>query len=715
MPAVANAIEKIVYTPEGIAAALKIECHPQGFYKKVKGGSTVDVQGLLVNLPPVGKVVNMFTGKVEEREIIKRSDKPEEQYWEKQQVPDWLKSRSADEWKKQLFNADYVDASLEAYRATEWDRRLNGVWFMNEGEATFVTGMNYMFLQWWKMDVPTDFRIPDVEYFYFLQYCIEDPNCYGMLEITKRRTGKTYRAGLFSFEYTSWMFSANSGIQSKTRVDAKKFFLKAVVRPFKWLPPFFRPNYDMGGGVTPKEKFSFEQTNVRGKAAESTMDKPELQSLIDFESSDLIAYDGQKEQRYVRDEFAKTWEVNVYDGLDVMRYCLTDNNGRIIGKALYTSTVEIDDDGKVKGRTKKESSLSDQAAKAIWDDSDHMNKVNGQTASGLYRFFMPAHRLRNINIYGKCNEEANRQEILKEWEILKGNPKRLAARKRKEPLTIAHAFGESGIDCHFNSEHLKENVDDIAWNVKNPEIFGERGNYHWTDGKECTTSYWTPDTNGRWIRWWDFMHAHMTNNVEKRGNMFYPKNKVGFISGADPFENDITEDTRNSKGASHVFCRFDPNGSKSEYSNSFVCEYLARPKTAALYFDDMLKQSFYYGVPLLFENNKSKIEDFFKDKRCEDFLIRLPDYENYGIPSTPENKRLLVNLWEDYVENHHRKIRSLRLNEQLLKFDVNRTQLFDLVMSSGWTLVANYYKRHVTEKTEERKITDYFREFKIPA
>lgn len=35
----------------------------------------------------------------------------------------------------------------------EFDRRRNGVWFMNNGEPTYITGHHYMFLQWSKIDI----------------------------------------------------------------------------------------------------------------------------------------------------------------------------------------------------------------------------------------------------------------------------------------------------------------------------------------------------------------------------------------------------------------------------------------------------------------------------------------------------------------------------------------------------------------------------------
>lgn len=676
---------------------------------KIKNGSIVDVQGLKCQLPPVGYLKNILTGDIEYRGVISRSPVAAEQYWERKLPPTWLNKRLKEETIKRKIDPAYVDKELEAYKAQEWDRRLNGCWFMNNGVAVYLTGMHYLYLQWWSIDIGyVKFRIPDLEYFYFLQYCIEDSQCLGMLEVTKRRFGKTYRAGLFAYEYASRTTEAMSGVQSKTNADGKKFFNKAIIRPFRKLPSFFRPEYDLSQGINPKSELRFQHTNIRGKAAEELLDKDELGSVIDYQSSELLAYDGQKLQSYVRDECLKTFEVDVYEGLDVIRYCLMDDEGRIIGKALYTSTVEIEEDGK-KGKKRKPDSVSEQAGKKLWDDSDHLNKKSKQTESGLYRFFMPAQRARCFDKYGYPNVEKAIKEILQDRKTVENNPKRLAARRRKEPMKIEEAFMTGAGDCHFNANLLNDRVEFLAWN----KGVTQRGNFIWKDGIPYTTVQWVKDeNNGRWERCWSFPEKGMANNIEARGNLFFPKNHVQMISACDPYQNDVTEDTRNSMGGSHVFMRHDNNKAESIYSRSFICQYNARPKMVSLFYEDMIKQCFFFGTQLLYESNKPGIKTYFIDHGCEPFLIRIPGYKDYGIPSTTENKSLMVNLWEEYIQTHSERLFFLKQCEQLLKFDVNNTKPSDLAMSGGWALVADFYRRHTIKEAKSVNINDYFRQYK---
>ena len=292
-------------------------------FNKIENGSVMNVQGLDCNIPPVGYVFDIRTKQLEYVGVYSRSENPSEQYWEIPKLPSWYKNVML-EWDnydkhKKDDAPDFYDDRLEQFKEQEWNRRLNGFWFMNNGTPCFITGLYYLYLVWWKIDVGSpSFRIPDLEKFYFLDYCINDPLCMGAVEVTKRRFGKSFVAGLFIVEYVSRTKMAFGGIQSKTGKDAGKFFSKTVVNPFRRLPKFFRPEYDMSLGANPKSEIRFQKTNVRGKKAESQVDKSELGGGIDHQPSDKVAYDGQKIHRYVGDEagkcFAKGTKVRMWDG-----------------------------------------------------------------------------------------------------------------------------------------------------------------------------------------------------------------------------------------------------------------------------------------------------------------------------------------------------------------------------------------------------------------
>lgn len=422
-------------------------------FTPIEGGSIVNIQGLECHLPPVGFIFNIVTKTLEYKGVHSRSDNPEEQYWERIPYPEWyhqaLKAEFNYEKKRKDDDEPFYDERYEEYKQQEWYRRLNGLWIKIKGLDVYLTGAHYLFMQHTSIDVGFPrFRIPDLEYFYFSQYCIEDPNCFGFLEITKRRFGKTFRGGLFVLDYPTRTKMTNGAIQSKSGADGKKVFAKAVVDPFKKWPRFFKPEYDLSGGVTPKSELRFQNTNVRGKKAEENLEKDELGSLIDFYSADPLAMDGMKAHRVFQDEWAKTTECNIYDRWDVVRYCLMDDEGRIIGKCLMSSTVEKLDSDKEGVQ---------EGAKKLWEDSDQLKKgENGRTASGLYRFFMTADRARNFDIYGYPNVEKTIKEILADRETVKHNLRALSARVRKEARTIKEAFGTDADDCAFNGKNIDQ-------------------------------------------------------------------------------------------------------------------------------------------------------------------------------------------------------------------------------------------------------------------
>lgn len=661
-------------------------------FSKIKGGSTVDIQGLICNLPPAGFVVNIVTGELEARPIIARSVKSSEQYWEREPLPKWYKERD-----KLYHPNDDPDPRMKELVAREWDRRLNGVWVKMNGKDVYLTGLHYLYLQWWSIDIGyPKFRTPDLEYFYFLQYCLDDPECMGMVEITKRRFGKTFRCGLFLYEYTSRMSESNSGLQSKTNGDAKKVFSKAIIKPFKKLPRFFRPEYDMSQGITPKSELRFQQTNVKGKKAEETLDKEELGSTIDFQSSDEVAYDGQKLHRYVADECGKTSEVSVFDRHEVVRYCILDDEGNIIGKMLYTTTVE-------------EMEAGGASFFELWKASNqNKREENGRTPSGLYRFFMPADRTRYFDKYGVPDQPRTLNEILKDRKSVENNSRSLAARKRKEPLNEEEAFRLDGTKCMFDSEALNNRRDFLSWQETT-----ERGNFGWKDGVRDSLVVWTRSPNGRWEMPLGFS-LDKTNNVIDRGNYYLPGNKMRFVSGVDPYDHGIVQDEkRASNAASFVFQKNNPMKSEDTFNRAFVSKYCHRHKIPSMMYEDILMQCVYFGCPLLFESNKPGIRTYFENRGYYGFLIHLPGYNEPGIPSTTQNKATLAELTEEYIGTSMEKMFFKSLIEDWLEFDLEETQKYDEAMAAGWTLVADMQIAFKATDGNTRQVTDYFRKKKI--
>ena len=203
------------------------------------------------------------------------------------------------------------------------------------------------------------------------------------------------------------------------------------------------------------------------------------------------------------------------------------------------------------------------------------------------------------------------------------------------------------------------------------------------------------------------------NKVIKIGNTFRPGNKRAFVSGLDPYDHDQTEDDRKrSQAASLVLKRNNPMEG-GLFNKAFVCLYFARPDFAAIMYEDMIKQCFYFGCGLLYESQKPGVKRYFEERGYLDFLIRLPGYKDPGIPSTQDNKRTLAEQTEEYISNHIDKVYFSKLIKQWLDFRLDKTQMYDIAMAAGWTLVADMELIHETRKTEEatEEVGDYFETF----
>jgi hypothetical protein len=651
-------------------------------YEKIEGGTIIDIQGLKCNLPPDGYVYNIITKQLEFRGIYERDKNISEQYWKRIPMPSWyadtMKKWDEFDKKKKDDELEFYDERLEEFKRQEWDRRLNGFWYMNNGVPTYLTGLHYLYLQWWSIDIGyPKFRIPDLEKFYFMEYCIQDPLCMGMLEVTKRRFGKSFVAGLFVTEYTTRTKMTNGGIQSKTGSDAKKFFAKTVVNPFRRLPKFFRPEYDMSLGVNPKSEMRFQKTNVRGKKAEENVDKDELGSVIDHQSADTVAYDGQKLHRYVADECGKTTEVNVYDRHEVVRYCLLDDEGQIIGKALYTTTVE-------KLTTEKDG--VQDAFKLLWEESNQEKRQdNGTTSSGLYRFFMSAKRTRNFDDFGHPDEEKTLAQILADRDTVKNNQRALSARIRKEPLTIDEAFSTDSDKCIFNvmnigarESYLKENPKlkrhvifyrDIDQVVRWREINDKEEDFHWVITQ--------------------FPQAGEENKHTYDVKTRKPARVSDGAIAIDGYSNS-QGGKYGSKASAWIGRRYDLLN--PEHTGKAIGHLYGRPQIKETLHEQVLLAAEFYGYQAWYEHNSDDYLSYFRDRGRVGYLGSYPlstidpakretADRHKGFPTTPFSLTKQTDVGIMYFESHIDSIDFENLLEDAKKFDPNNRTEYDITVS----------------------------------
>lgn len=679
-------------------------------YDKIEYGELIDIQGLPCIIPPVGYVLNIVTKKLEYIGVYERSSIKEEQYWERIPLPDWygdtMKKWDAYEKKKKEEDIEFYDDRLEDYKKQQWSFRMNGFWFKNNGKDTYLTGSHYLYMQWFSIDIGYPrFRIPDLEYFYFLQYCIEDPNCMGALEITKRRFGKTFRGGLFVIDYVTRTKMTQGTLQSKTGADAKKVFSKAIVNPFRRLPRFFRPEYDMSLGVNPKTEMRFEKTNVRGRNANENIDKDELGSSITWYSADPLAQDGQKVHRSFQDEFAKTTECDIYDRHEVMRYCVVDDEGNIVGKLLYSSTVE---------KLDSEKTGVQDGAKKLWDDSNHLNKgENGRTPSGLYRFFMTAKRAKNFNIYGVPDEEKTVKEILADRETVKNNLRSLSARIRKEPITIDEAFSVDSEGCIFNSF----NISDRKKHLSDEPVY-KRSVWFYRDINTQQVIYREPSDKEKEFHWkiTQFPANGQSNKVIFDSNIRKPGRISDGCIGIDGYSNNQGGEKYGSKASAWIGRRYDINDPQN--TGKLIGWLYGRPNDKDDLYDQCLLAAEFFGYVCYFEHVADDYFNYFRNRGRINYLglyplLSLPPEKkedivrHRGFPTTPFAITKCNDTGVSYVEKYCHLIDWIELLEDMEKYDPNNRTKSDITVSALITFVGLIEPIPIPKKRTEPLISVY--------
>jgi hypothetical protein len=655
--------------------------------------------------------------------------------WQPQEYPkDLAKIKTIFDWNKydNEFKTKWID-----YIETEFDRRDNGFWFMNKKQKTYITGTHYMYLQWTKIDIGLpEFRESNRIFFIFWEACKADTRCFGMCYLKNRRSGFSFMSSSELVNTATINKNARLGILSKTGNDAKIMFTDKVVPISNNYPFFFKPVQD--GMDKPKTELGYRVP--ASKITRKNMDKNEeeiegLDTSIDWKNTADNSYDGEKLKLLVHDESGK-WLVpnNIENNWRVTKTCLRLGS-RIIGKCMMGSTSNALDKG-------------GSGFKDIYYDSDPRKRSsNGQTKSGLYSLFIPM----EWNFEGFIDEHGwpvlekpenpvksidgswITQSVVEYWEnevaALKSDADALNEFYRQFPRTESHAFRDESKSSLFNLTKIYQQIDYNDTMVQIQSI--TRGSFHWKDGIKDSEVVWTPDRKGRFLVSWMPEH-NKRNKVLKTGSRFKPGNEHMGCFGCDPYDISGAVGGGGSNGSLHGLTKFHMDEGPV---NEFFLEYIARPQTAEIFFEDVLMACFFYGMPILVENNKPRLLYHFKNRGYRSFAMNRPDkaiaklskteLELGGIPNSSEDvKQAHAAAIETYIEQHvgidmegtYRPTDEMgtmpftRTLEDWARFDINNRTKHDASISSGLAIMATQRHLYVPE-VKKSKISLKFAQY----
>jgi len=615
------------------------------------------------------------------------------------------------------------------YINDEFNKREKGFWFLNQNNSTYITGTHYMYLQWSKIDVgKPDFRESNRLFFIFWEACKADIRSYGMCYLKNRRSGFSFMSSAEIVNLATISSDSRFGVLSKSGQDAKKMFTDKVV-PISVNYPFFfkpiqdgmdRPKTELAYRV-PASKFTRRRLDSKDRSKQEALEG--LDTTIDWKNTGDNAYDGEKLKLLVHDESGK-WERpnNILDNWRVTKTTLRLGS-RVIGKCMMGSTSNALDKG------------GDNFKKLYYDSDVTKRNANGQTRSGLYSLFIPMEWNYEgyIDSYGipvfdtpqKAVTDPHgtkiKQGVIEYWqnevEGLKGDQDGLNEFYRQFPRTEEHAFRDEAKQSLFNLTKIYEQID---WNgdLRHSNLVTQ-GNFQWENGIRDTKVIFVPHNKGRFYVSW-IPSAHLQNKIIIKRGLKYPANEHMGAFGCDSYDISGTVDGRGSNGALHGLTKFSMEDAPA---NHFFLEYIARPQTAEIFFEDVLMACIFYGMPILAENNKPRLLYHFKRRGYRGFAMNRPDKlklsvterEIGGIPNSSEDiKQAHAAAIESYIEDfigiknngEHGEMYFQRTLEDWAKFNINNRTTHDASISSGLAIMACNKNKYRPVARLEKKVFD---------
>ena len=626
-----------------------------------------------------------------------------------------------EEQKEQWY--DYIDE--------EFKRRDEGFWFQNADIPTYITGTHYMYLQWSKIDVGApDFREANRLFFIFWEACKADNRCYGMCYLKNRRSGFSFMSSAETVNLATISSDSRYGILSKSGADAKKMFTDKVVPISINYPFFFKPIQD--GMDRPKSELAYRVpaskfTRKKIEVNEQLEEIKGLDTTIDWKNTGDNSYDGEKLSLLVHDESGK-WERpdNILNNWRVTKTCLR-LGARVVGKCMMGSTSNALDKG-------------GDNFKKLYNDSDVTSRNrNGQTKSGLYSLFIPMEwnyegfideygqpvfNNPDNDVYGPDGELIE-YGIIDHWnneaEGLKGDQDGLNEFYRQFPRTEEHAFRDEAKNSLFNLIKIYEQIDYNEGVGSDSTV--TTGSFQWENGIKDTKVIFYPDPSGRFKVSW-VPPLNLQNRIISKNGVKYPGNEHMGAFGCDSYDISGTVDGRGSNGSLHGLTKFSMEDAPP---NHMFLEYIARPQTAEIFFEDVLMACVFYGMPILAENNKPRLLYHLRRRGYRGFSMNRPDKvwnklsvtekEIGGIPNSSEDiKQAHAAAIEMYINDHvgHKGdgvYGNIYFNETLndwARFDINKRTKFDATISSGLAIMAcnrHLYRPHAEFKKQPLNIS----------
>lgn len=628
----------------------------------------------------------------------------ENQKWNKKELPLFFSKVDFDK------NGDLILTSeQEDYARVEVEKCKKGYWFINNKIPTYITGKNYFYLQWWKLedDIYADYRDTDRRYFLFLDYWERRDSCLGVVRAKKRREGATSQATANLMYECIFFKDSKCGLISKTKEDSKAAFTDMVSFGYRQLPVFLKPKQTNREDSVTELVFSHKSQSTKDGVASTIKEDEGHRSRVNFRAPVLNAYDSGRMSRVLIDETGKYPKETPASKLISIISKTVLKGVKKVGFMEVPSTVN----SLTKG--------SGSEFKKLWVNANQTK--HSITPNRLVRYFTPAFDGFEgfIDRYGMSVIDTPTQQqyeyLVAKWvkkdditnelmselseeDIKKGGREYVKFKRRiglegddleeeirMNPCDEDEIFQSQLSDCHFNSLNIKKKVKAIE---EKPPVFRTVTFYRNIDQKV----EWRDDENGFWqiLEFPEKPNAYKLEDGQKK-----PANISDIVMGVDGFSASQGGRKYGSKASAFVMNR---------KTMKFIAMYFGRPRTKELMHEQMLFASEYYGTKVWFEKTADSYYEYFKDRGRLGYLGKYPlscidpDKKEkadrwYGFPINPFAMTRQLDLMIAYIDNdkvtgetYCDKIEFLILLEQLLIFEAENRTDYDAVVAAMITI-----------------------------
>lgn len=637
-----------------------------------------------------------------QEELIDGYGLPNEyQYWKRKELPSFFDDVDYDKDGNAILSHEQ-----QTYAAIEVDRCKKGYWFFNNGNPTFITGKNYFYLQWWKLedDIYPDYRDADRRYFLFLDHWERILWCIGVGRGKKRREGASSQATSNLIYECIFFTSSNCGLVSKTQVDSRDTFTDMAAFGYHQLPVFLKPRQlNRADSVT---ELVFSAKIVKGESA----GRKGLRSKINYRAPVENAYDRGRMTRVLGDEGGK-WPLDVKFSKFISKVSKTLIKGaKRVGFAECPSTVNEMTKG------------GGAEFKKFWDGANQFKSQGKKTPNRFVTYFTPAydnyegfidkHGISVIDeptteqyeylvkkwvvkdpITGETTSEISEEDIklgAKAYVLSRRNGLEgdlLEEEIRQNPCTVQEMFEAANTDCVFNSFNINQRKKEIE---ENPVYKRKLLYYRDFDTQKVK---WRDANKGDGDFYWQQTHIL----PEDKSNKYYydgilrkpGRTNHGSIS-VDSYSNSQGGRKYGSKACVLMGLRsdlLDPENSGKPTGMLY-----GRPSEKDELHNQVLLAAEYNGYLVWYEHTADDYDGYFKDRGRQGYLGIYPKSlidptkrekadRHRGTPITPFSLTKQLDNGISFFKHHCNKIDFIEILGNALIFDPNDRTKYDILVS----------------------------------